>query len=263
VSRIEQPYKEEEGESDKNRNNNQQLWHIIVEKPQSDEHFDDMIRDSREAILCFFAEDCNDSTKMAVVIEALGERHPGAAFIKVDVHKRRNIAQRFNILRTPTFVALYDGREAEKFEGADEQRLSEMIERRMKFAEEHPIKHFPHHHKDEVTERPSSSQQRRPLSARTANVQQNYPIHGQQPCQKHYPVSSQQRHPRSMFLHHSQVEQHRPTSRLQQLSSAGSSHNHYLQAMSNLPSSSSSSKAQQQAPAVQRGYTTEYRADMV
>jgi len=53
-------------------------------------------------------------------------------FIKVDVDKAPEIAERYSISAMPTFKILVDGVEKDSLEGASESRLRELIQKHKK-----------------------------------------------------------------------------------------------------------------------------------
>jgi len=78
-----------------------------VEHPATD--FDNQIA-SGIVILDFFATWCPPCQRFSSVFTNAAEKHPNILFIKIDVEKYQDIANRFGIRSMPTIIALKDGK---------------------------------------------------------------------------------------------------------------------------------------------------------
>ena len=66
--------------------------------------------------------------RIAPVFEQLKEENKEIEFHKVDVDEDTETTKHFEIESMPRFVAVMDGKEIERFSGASEQKLKELVE---------------------------------------------------------------------------------------------------------------------------------------
>ena len=78
-------------------------------------------------IVDFFATWCGPCKMIAPVFERLSAENPAIKFVKVDVDALEEICMQFSIRSMPTFVALKDGTEVQRFSGAVQDKLTAMV----------------------------------------------------------------------------------------------------------------------------------------
>ena len=59
----------------------------------------------------------------------ISDRYGGVKFYAVDVDAAKPVAQKHAVSSMPTFVFFQGGKEIDRFSGADENKLSQLIER--------------------------------------------------------------------------------------------------------------------------------------
>ncbi|RKP27554.1 thioredoxin-like protein [Syncephalis pseudoplumigaleata] len=91
----------------------------MVREVTTAEEFDQIISSNSIVVVDFFAEWCGPCRLIAPKIEALAEKTPDVTFIKLDVDKVEEIAQRYGIRAMPTFIFFKDGEKAKEVVGAD------------------------------------------------------------------------------------------------------------------------------------------------
>ena len=79
-------------------------------------------------IIDFTATWCGPCRRIAPVFEQLKEENKEIQFHKVDVDEDTETTKHFEIESMPTFVAVMDGKEIERFSGASEQKLKDLVE---------------------------------------------------------------------------------------------------------------------------------------
>jgi thioredoxin len=79
-------------------------------------------------IIDFTATWCGPCKRIAPLFEKLKEENKEIQFHKVDVDEDTETTKHFEIESMPTFVAVMDGKEVERFSGASESKLKEMLE---------------------------------------------------------------------------------------------------------------------------------------
>lgn len=80
-------------------------------------------------ILDFTATWCGPCRRIAPLFEQLKEENKEIQFHKVDVDEDTETTKHFEIESMPTFVAVMDGKEIERFSGASEQKLKDLVEK--------------------------------------------------------------------------------------------------------------------------------------
>jgi thioredoxin len=83
-------------------------------------------------ILDFSAKWCGPCKRIEPDFNKLKETHTEITFVKYDVDVDVDVAREFNVRAMPTFVAINDGEEVERFEGASVHRLNEMVKMLLK-----------------------------------------------------------------------------------------------------------------------------------
>ena len=79
-------------------------------------------------IIDFTARWCYPCQRIAPIFEQLKEENKEIQFHKVDVDEDTETTKHFEIESMPTFVAVMDGKEIERFSGASEQKLKDLVE---------------------------------------------------------------------------------------------------------------------------------------
>ncbi|GMS90844.1 hypothetical protein PENTCL1PPCAC_13019 [Pristionchus entomophagus] len=76
----------------------------------------------------FFAHWCPPCRAIAPVYEQLAAQFPSITFTKVNVDQTRDISTAYGIRAMPTFIVLQGGREVERIQGADRNRLQQLAQ---------------------------------------------------------------------------------------------------------------------------------------
>jgi thioredoxin len=83
---------------------------------------------NKKVLVDFFATWCGPCKKIGPVFEKYAEQYKGKmTFAKIDVDEASDAVEQFRIDSMPTFVALKDGKEVKRLQGADEIALLNFI----------------------------------------------------------------------------------------------------------------------------------------
>ncbi len=95
----------------------------------SDEAFWDQVRSDEHTFLAFWSHTCPPCKVMAPVFERLGKRFRGSIeFVAVSTYDRPDMAKKFGISSTPTFILARRGKALRRFYGViREQALAEQL----------------------------------------------------------------------------------------------------------------------------------------
>lgn len=95
----------------------------------TDEVFWDQIRSDSHTFLAFWSHTCPPCKMMAPVFERLGKRYQGSIeFVAVSTYDRPDLAKKFGISSTPTFILARKGKALRRFYGVmREQALAEQL----------------------------------------------------------------------------------------------------------------------------------------
>ena len=95
----------------------------------SDEAFWDQVRSDSHTFLAFWSHTCPPCKVMAPVFERLGKRFQGSIeFVAVSTYDRPDMAKKFGISSTPTFILARRGKALRRFYGViREQALAEQL----------------------------------------------------------------------------------------------------------------------------------------
>ncbi|KAK8846618.1 thioredoxin [Kwoniella newhampshirensis] len=94
--------------------------------------FDGIVRSLPPAqllVIDFHAVWCGPCHAIAPVLEQLSNSYKHVKFVKIDVDKQQQLAQRFRITAMPTFKFLKGGREIDELKGASPPQLNQLISR--------------------------------------------------------------------------------------------------------------------------------------
>ncbi|XP_050522017.1 thioredoxin-2-like [Daktulosphaira vitifoliae] len=78
-------------------------------------------------IIDFFAKWCGPCKLITPFIEKLDAEYPDVVILKVDVDECEEAAMEYNIQSMPTFVFIKSKQEIERFSGANEAKLKEIL----------------------------------------------------------------------------------------------------------------------------------------
>ena len=84
---------------------------------------------SGKHIIDFWAEFCGPCKRIAPLFNELKKENSNIHFHKVDVESEEEITRKYKVESLPTFVSIMNGKEIERFEGSNNDRLREMVER--------------------------------------------------------------------------------------------------------------------------------------
>ncbi|XP_023231879.1 thioredoxin-2-like [Centruroides sculpturatus] len=108
--------------------------HIIVNKFQLDQQLENA--KNKIVLIYFFAYWCGLSMGMDEVIEDLADNYRDKLHVlKIDASKHREIAKEYKIKYVPTFIFVFNGKNIEEFEGADQDVIRELLERNLSYLE--------------------------------------------------------------------------------------------------------------------------------
>lgn len=88
-----------------------------------------LIKSGKPVAIDFYATWCGPCRMISPRFEALSDKYPGVAFIKVDVDQAGEIAQNMQISAMPTFVFFKDGAKVTTIVGADPSQLEAALAR--------------------------------------------------------------------------------------------------------------------------------------
>ncbi|KAJ8605538.1 hypothetical protein CTAYLR_000096 [Chrysophaeum taylorii] len=99
-----------------------------VKAVRTEEDFARFIRGNKLVVADFWASWCGPCQTMKPKFAALSDRlNRKATFLAVDVDAAKPIAQKYSVSSMPTFVFFKNGKELDRFSGADESRLESLI----------------------------------------------------------------------------------------------------------------------------------------
>jgi len=95
----------------------------------TDDAFWDQIRSDSHTLLAFWSHTCPPCKVMAPVFERLSKRYEGSIeFVAVSTYDRPDMAKKFGISSTPTFILARRGKALRRFYGViREQALAEQL----------------------------------------------------------------------------------------------------------------------------------------
>jgi len=87
------------------------------------------IASSKLTVVDFWASWCGPCMQIKPKFAKISDRYGGVGFYAVDVDAAKPVSQAHSVSSMPTFVFFKGGKEVERFSGADEEKLSTIIER--------------------------------------------------------------------------------------------------------------------------------------
>lgn len=126
--------KQEQNTIEGNENENQQPANVqqkgVVHKVLTEAEFDDLVNNAGDKLVVvdFFATWCGPCSNIAPTVDKLAQKYAATTVImKVDVDESDDLPMRFGVQSMPTFVFLKNGKQVEKFSGADAGRIEKTI----------------------------------------------------------------------------------------------------------------------------------------
>lgn len=84
---------------------------------------------SKKIIIDFNADWCGPCRNIKPLFNSLADSNPSVKFVSVNVDNAPDISQNLGIQAMPTFVAIHNGAEIDRLQGADPTRLKQMVEK--------------------------------------------------------------------------------------------------------------------------------------
>mmetsp|Transcript_21654 Transcript_21654/g.34740 ORF Transcript_21654/g.34740 Transcript_21654/m.34740 type:complete len:124 (+) Transcript_21654:89-460(+) len=93
-------------------------------------------KDSKVVIAKFGAEWCGPCKVIAPYFKELEGKYSDMIFLEITYDKEENedVIEEYKILKLPTFVVIKDGKEAERYQGANKDDLKELVSNQFKDA---------------------------------------------------------------------------------------------------------------------------------
>ncbi|KAH7197421.1 PITH domain-containing protein [Fusarium flagelliforme] len=94
--------------------------------------FDSLLKSSRIVVADFWAEWCGPCQQIAPVYESLAEalsRPNVVTFVKVNSDSQTDLSREYSISSLPTFLVFRDGKQIDKVQGADPQKLKGIVQK--------------------------------------------------------------------------------------------------------------------------------------
>jgi len=101
----------------------------MATKLTSENQFDQILQNNPVVVIDFTAKWCGPCKRIAPLFDDLARDNEGVACVKVDVDQHPEIAGDYNVRAMPTFVVVKNGREVNRMEGADESKLTRLVEK--------------------------------------------------------------------------------------------------------------------------------------
>ncbi|CAH8556356.1 unnamed protein product [Schistosoma turkestanicum] len=100
---------------------------------RDNEHLDQILREANNVpipsivVMDFYATWCGPCSDIAPVFKELSTKYPNMKFVKIDVDKLGDLAQRYNIRSLPTFIFLRGTEQIDRITGGAAQKLRDKI----------------------------------------------------------------------------------------------------------------------------------------
>ncbi|KAL4217218.1 hypothetical protein ACF0H5_023670 [Mactra antiquata] len=99
----------------------------MVKVVETKAEFDEIMKCGKVVVVDFSADWCGPCKMIAPKFAAIAEENPDIVFIKVDVDQNADTASACSINCMPTFQIFVDGKRVEQLEGANENKLRELV----------------------------------------------------------------------------------------------------------------------------------------
>ncbi|XP_067685423.1 thioredoxin-like [Haliotis asinina] len=96
---------------------------------ETKDDFDQILTENpgKLVVVDFFATWCGPCIHIAPFVQSLSEKYPEVVFCKVDVDSNEETSEACAIDCMPTFKFYKDGKEVDSLEGADKEKLENMV----------------------------------------------------------------------------------------------------------------------------------------
>lgn len=84
---------------------------------------------TEKTILKFYTKSCGPCKVISPTYVTLSKEFSDVTFYEIDVDKNENLADKYGIAMMPTFVAIVNGNEVNRFSGADKSKLRIFVEK--------------------------------------------------------------------------------------------------------------------------------------
>lgn len=92
----------------------------------TDDNFDIVVKNSdRPVVVDFWATWCGPCRQLAPILESLAEEHPEVLFVKIDIDKCPETAEKYVVRSVPTLIVFQDGIPGVALIGAKPKRVLE------------------------------------------------------------------------------------------------------------------------------------------
>lgn len=96
-----------------------------------DKHLEAAVSARTAATIFFTSSTCAPCKLAYPTFDSLAEQYPNALFVKVDINSARDVASRYQVRATPTFMTFSKGVKSDEWSGADPSLLKANVERVM------------------------------------------------------------------------------------------------------------------------------------
>lgn len=93
------------------------------------ENFEEVLQSGKTVVVDFYATWCQPCQKLFPIVEEVAEENKKVEFVKVDIDRAKDIAEKYKITSVPTLVLIQDGKEKDRITSAnDKTQILEFIE---------------------------------------------------------------------------------------------------------------------------------------
>ena len=93
------------------------------------ENFEEVLQSEKTVVVDFYATWCQPCQKLFPIVEDVAEENKKVKFVKVDIDKAKDIAEKYKITSVPTLVLIQDGKEKDRITSANDKiQILEFIE---------------------------------------------------------------------------------------------------------------------------------------
>lgn len=83
----------------------------------------EVLQSDKPVLIDFFASWCGPCKMMGPIIDEMAEKNSNIKFVKINVDEQLPLAQNYQVMHVPTFVAIKDGKMLNKLSGATSENL--------------------------------------------------------------------------------------------------------------------------------------------